>query len=158
MRHFILCTACTLALSLPARAGDLSLAGSVGTGYRIDPQSGRIATNVLVAPGFDLIGDTLRIEVGFVADLPDVEGSELDFQVRPMAVLALPILPIYARVVTGVTQIVSGPVAFAFGGAIGIDADLGEHLAFFGEAGFVPRASGNGFESVFEGRLGGRFQ
>ncbi len=146
-----------LVLPLSAHAGGLSLAVSAGTGYRTDP-SGRIATNVMVAPGFDLLGDFLRLEAGLVADLPDIAGSDFDLQLRPMAVLNLPVVPLYLRLVTGVTQLVNGPVAFAFGGAVGIDAAATDSTAVFVEAGFVPRAERGDFDTIFEGRLGARFE
>lgn len=148
---FIGCTAAS------ARAGGFSLALSGGSGYRTSPEAGRVATNLLVAPGFDLLGDLLRLEVGFAADLPDIADSDFDVQLRPMAVLNLPIVPLYVRAVTGVTQLVRGPLAFAFGGVLGIDADVGTGAAVFAEAGFIPRARRGQFESVFEGRLGLRF-
>jgi hypothetical protein len=147
-----------LVLSTPiaAHAEGFSLSMSAGSGYRLSPSAGRINTNIMVAPGFDLLGEFLRLEVGFVADLPDIRDTDFDVQLRPMAVLNLPVLPIYVRVVTGVTQLVQGPIAFAFGGAAGIDASVGESIALFAEAGFVPRADASRFHSVFEGRLGVR--
>lgn len=138
-----------------ALAAGLSLALSVGTGYRASPNSGRINTNIMLAPGVSIIDDILRLEVGFVGDLADVEASEYDLQIRPMAVVQLPALPIYGRLIVGATNLVNGPRAFAFGAAAGIRLGLGDTASVFGEVGYVPRAvSGSAFENIVEGRAG----
>ncbi len=138
-----------------ARAGTFSLAASAGSGYRLSPDAARIPTNVMLAPGFDVFDDLLRAEVGFVVDLADAQASRLDFQLRPMAVVTLPMLPFcYGRLVTGVTRIVHGPVAIALGAAVGVRAGLGDRVGVLVEAGWVPRASSEGLENVVEARLG----
>lgn len=150
-------TIVALALSsiAPAAArADFSLAVSVGSGWRLDPDSGRIPTNLMLAPGFDVAGELLRLEVGFVADLPDVRDTDFDVQLRPMLVLNLPPIPLYARLVTGVTKVLNGPLAIAFGAVAGLRAALGPETTAFVEAGFVPQAHGDAFESILEGRLG----
>lgn len=133
---------------------DLSLAASVGSGWELDPDSGRIATNLMLAPGFDVADDIVRFEGGLLADLPDVEDADFDVQLRPMVVLYLPPLPLYGRVVAGLTQVIQGPVAVAFGAAVGLRAAMGPGVAAFVEAGYIPRASGDDFENVLEGRIG----
>ena len=154
MRSFLLiCTMAVFSIPLVAKA-DASVALSVGSGWQVDPGEGRVPTNLLIAPGLSIIGEKLlRLEVGFAADLPDVKDSEFDLQVRPMLVFQ-PLGPLYLRVVSGVTQVVQGPIGLAFGGAVGLNADISEHGGIFAEAGYIPRAVDEDFISVFEGRMG----
>ena len=153
--HLVLGAAVALALPASARAAGLSLAGSIGSGYRASPNSGRINTNVMLAPGVSIINEVLRLEVGFVGDLADVEASRFDLQVRPMAVVQLPALPIYGRLIVGATNLIHGPRAFAFGAAAGLRLALGDTASVFAEVGYVPRAvSGGAFENIVEGRAG----
>jgi hypothetical protein len=141
-----------------AQAHGASLSVSAGSGYVVDNGGGRIPTNIMVAPGFNLLGDNfLRFEVGFVADLPDVRQGNFDLQLRPMLVLTAPIIPIYGKLVGGVTQLVHGPLQTAFGGVVGIEAPCFADSHIFAEAGYIPRANHDAFLSVFEGRLGLRF-
>ncbi|HET6346452.1 MAG TPA: hypothetical protein VFH51_16080 [Myxococcota bacterium] len=147
-----------LGLHHEAQASDASLSVSVGSGYSVEGDGSRIPTNLMVAPGFNLLGDNfLRFEVGFVADMPDVRNGNFDLQLRPMLVLTAPIIPVYGRLVGGVTQLVHGPVQTAFGGVVGIEAPCFSDSHIFAEAGYVPRATRDAFLSVFEGRLGLRF-
>lgn len=136
----------------PARAG-FTLAGSVGSGWRVNPDSGRVPTSLMLAPGIELMGSFLRFELGLAADLPDVSDSSFDITLRPMLVLQ-PLPFLYGRLTAGATQLVHGPVAFAFGGALGLTGHVAHDVSLFAEAGFVPRVNGDSFTSVFEGRVG----
>lgn len=138
-----------------AQAG-YTLAASAGSGYQWGDSHGRLQTNIMLAPGVSFLQDYLRFEVGFVADLPDVKEADFNLQVRPMLVIAPPIIPLYVRLVAGVTQIVSGPTGVAFGGALGTALRLGP-LSLFAEAGYIPRAIHGDISSAIEGRLGGTF-
>jgi hypothetical protein len=136
-----------------AEAG-LTVAGSVGSGWRTSPDSGRIATNIMLAPGFTVIGSFVRFELGFAADLPDIENEDFDFQLRPMLVLQ-PLPFLYGRATLGVTQLINGPIQVALGAALGLSASLTKAMSVFAEAGFVPRVGGDDdFLSIFEGRVG----
>jgi hypothetical protein len=143
-----------VAFLAPAAAqAELTFAGSLGTGWRGGDASGRIQSNVMLAPGIELIGELVRFEVGFQGDFPDVQGSDVDVQIRPMLVLQ-PVPIIYGRVTTGVTQVVSGEADFAFGLSVGLKAPIAPEVSLFTEAGFVPRLGDGVFYSVFEGRVG----
>lgn len=145
--------AVVLAWPTTAEAG-LTLAGSVGSGWRTSPDNGRIATNIMLAPGFTVVGNFVRFELGLAADLPDIEDQDFDLQVRPMLVLQ-PLPFLYGRATLGVTQLVNGPIQVALGAALGLSASLSRSMNVFAEAGFVPRVGGDDdFMSIFEGRVG----
>jgi hypothetical protein len=132
----------------------LSLELSAGSGYRLSPDSGRIPTNVMAAPGIAIVPDVLRLEVGLLGDFADVSNARFDLQVRPMLLITAPAFPIYGRVIAGVTQLLHGPVAVAFGGAVGLRGGLDDGVAVFAEVGYVPRVDRDHIESVVEGRVG----
>lgn len=134
-----------------ARA-DLTLAASVGSGLQVAPDK-RIPTNIMVAPGAELLGPLVRAEVGIVADMGDVGGRDFDLQVRPMLLFDPPLIPLYGRLTVGIANLTTGPLAVAFGGSLGAELSLSA-LSLFGEVGFIPQASGDGFDSIFEGRAG----
>ncbi|MEK7704595.1 MAG: hypothetical protein AAB426_06510 [Myxococcota bacterium] len=145
--------AVVLAWPSTAAAG-LTLAGSVGSGWMTTPDSGRIATNIMLAPGFTVVGSFVRFELGLAADLPDIENEDFDVQVRPMLVVQ-PLPFFYGRATLGVTQLVNGPIQVALGAALGLSASLSKTANVFAEAGFVPRVGGDDdFMSIFEGRVG----
>ncbi len=154
LRLAFLLVAAGAAFVAPATArANFTLAGSVGSGWQAGDTSGRIPTNIMIAPGLELLGEFLRFELGFQADLPDVEGSDFDLQIRPMLVLQ-PLPMIYGRLTSGVTQVVTGDVHFALGLSVGLNAEIKEDFSFFAEAGFVPRVVNADFVSIFEGRVG----
>lgn len=137
----------------PARAG-FALSGSVGSGYRLNGDTGRIPTNIMVAPGFDILGNFFRFDVGLLANLPDVEDANFDIQVRPSLMLRLPVLPLYVRAIVGFEALINGPITLLFGGGIGLEALLLNTLGVFVEADLLPRAFVGDYINVLEGRLG----
>jgi hypothetical protein len=110
-----------LALSLApaaARAGTI-WEGSVGSGLRWQPSPvERIPTNVMVAVGYST--KVLKLELGAMGNLADVKHSKFDLELRPMLVVKPPLLPIYARAITGVSGLLEKPVGFVYGAAVGV--------------------------------------
>ncbi len=134
-----------------ARAGFI-VEGSLGKGRVVDPNSRWTQTNVMVAPGLTFIGSILRLQVGLGADLPDVEASEFDLQIRPMITVKPPILPIHARAIFAV-QSLAHDVRVAYGGAAGLNLSL-FGIGVFAEAGFLPTSINDQINWVVEGRIG----
>ncbi|HET6438049.1 MAG TPA: hypothetical protein VFG59_08305 [Anaeromyxobacter sp.] len=151
----------TIALALlagpsAARAGTV-LEGSVGSGLRWQPTPvERIPTNVMLAGGYSFAG-ALKLELGVVGNLADVNHSQFDLDIRPMVVLKPPVLPFYVRGILGVSGLVEGPAAVNYGGALGVRIGaLG--VGAFLEAGALSRRvtiDGQHRDAwVAEGRLG----
>jgi len=103
---------------LSARAG-LVFEGSAGSGLTLSPHSGdRIPTNVMLTGGYSF--PIVKLELGVVGNLADVEHSKFDLDLRPMLVVKPPLLPVYARAIVGVSGLVEGPSSFNYGGALGL--------------------------------------
>lgn len=135
-----------------AQAGFV-IEGSVGKGGRVNEPRGWEATNVMFAPGYQFLG-ILRLQLGLVGDLGDVQNSRFDLQLRPMIGIYPPILPLYARAIFAVNGLMHGPRDFAIGGAGGIKIGLPFiGLGVFAEAGVLPRFATN-TQMIIEGRLG----
>jgi hypothetical protein len=145
---FVLCL-----IPAPAMAG-LVLEGSIGQGWPVDP-SVRQPINLMLSPGFTLLGEMLRLELGLVADLPTVENREFDLALRPMAVFKLPVLPIHFRAVVGVERMING-ARFSFGGAAGLSFSLAG-IGLFAEAGVIPSVGDGVTLWLIEGRAGAYF-
>ncbi len=114
-------TLVALALSLApvaARAGTI-VEVSAGSGARWQPSPvERIPTNVMLAIGYSM--PIFKLELGAMGNLSDVKNSKFDLELRPMLVVKPPVLPVYARVITGVSGLVNKPVGFVYGGAVGV--------------------------------------
>ena len=147
---------CLLAVAPAARAGFI-LEGSLGKGVKVSPSPTKATqTNIMLAPGVTLLADILRLEVGFVGDLPDIKDSKFDLQVRPMVVVAPPILPIYGRAIFAIANVFHNngtKTQFAYGAAAGLKFGLGP-VGVFAEAGLLPRSVNSTINWVIEGRLG----
>jgi hypothetical protein len=142
----------------PAAHAGWILEGSVGKGARVSPSPvAQTQTNIMLAPGVTLLADILRLELGFLAELPDVKASKFDLQLRPMVVVAPPILPIYGRAIFAVTNLLEGKTTIAYGAAAGLKFGLGP-VGVFAEAGLLPRsvdvAGTSKIHWVIEGRIG----
>lgn len=126
-----------LALPATARAGWI-VEASVGKGARLSPSPVRAEpTNVMIAPGFTI--PFLRFEVGLVNSLPDVKDRKYDLEVRPMVVVAPPILPLYGRAIFAFANLLhSEQRELAYGAALGLKFGLGP-VGVFAEAGVLPR-------------------
>lgn len=143
-----------------ARAGWF-VEGSAGQGWEFKPDSGRLPTNLMLTPGYTVL-DVLSLELGLVTSLANARGAKLDIQLRPMAELSLPLFPIYAKAIVGITGLKQSPVKLQYGGALGWRLGLGG-VGVFLEAGVLPTnvevvdAAGgksNKLIWVAEGRLG----
>lgn len=111
---------------------------SAGSGVRVDPKpTERIPTNVMLASGFSFAG-MLKLELGLLGNLGDVEDSKFDLALRPMIVISPPIIPLYARGIFAVNGLVEGPTRVAWGGALGVSFGL-FGLGVFLEAGYLPQ-------------------
>jgi hypothetical protein len=142
---------CLLAIAPAARAG-LIVEGSVGKGAKLSPSPTQAEqTNVMIAPGITF--PFLRLELGFAWDLPDIKNSKSDLELRPMLVIAPPLLPLYGRAVFAVTNLVHGKTTIAWGAALGLSIGLGP-IGVFAEAGILPRSRLSQINWVLEGRLG----
>jgi hypothetical protein len=162
MRKLMLAVAAILVLAGPgsANAGPL-LELSVGSGFRFDPTPiERIPTNLMLTGGYSFAG-VVKLELGAVANLGDVEHSDFEVDLRPMVVLAPPGFPLYLRGIFGVSGLVEGPRDINYGGALGTDFGLFGVGAFL-EAGAlsrrieVPTPAGTAKDTVWmaEGRFG----
>jgi hypothetical protein len=154
-----------LALSLAAapaaaRAGWF-VEGSLGQGWEYRPEHLRQPLNVMVAPGYQIL-DVLSLECGAVAALANVKNSHFDVQLRPMAELSIPLFPIYAKAILGITGLADSPVKVQYGGALGWRLGLAG-VGVFLEAGLLPSnveikdasgAKSNRLIWIAEGRLG----
>jgi hypothetical protein len=147
---------CVLVVASRAAHAGWILEGSLGKGYQFSKPRGATQTNLMIAPGVTFLADLLRLEVGFVGDLPDVKNSNFDLQIRPMFVLAPPILPIYGRAIFAVANVLhkNGPnTIIAYGAAAGLKFGVGP-VGVFAEAGLLPRSISGSVYWAFEGRLG----
>jgi len=141
-----------LMLSAAAAHAGWVIEGSVGKGYRVDEPRGWEPTNVMVAPGYQLLG-ILRLQLGLVGDLGDVENRKFDLELRPMIGIYPPILPLYARAIFAVQNLLHDHKQVAVGGAAGIKIGLPFiGLGFFVEGGVLPRFDPGA--TVVEGRAG----
>jgi hypothetical protein len=128
-----------LASPVAARAGFLFEA-SVGSGLRAGIGSAeRIPTNVMATVGYGFT-DMLKLELGALANLGDARssfstsGSKLDIDLRPMIVIAPPLLPIYLRGIAGINSLKVKPTTFSYGAALGVGFGL-FGVGAFGEVG-----------------------
>jgi hypothetical protein len=143
----------SLCAGTKAQAGWV-IEGSVGKGGRVNEPRGWEPTNVMVAPGYQLLG-ILRLQLGLVGDLGDVKNSKFDLQLRPMVGIYPPIIPIYARAIFAFQNLLHTPRHYAVGGAVGIKIGLPFiGLGIFAEAGVLPRFVNSTTQTVVEGRLG----
>ncbi len=137
MRYGLVAALFTAAVAapLPAFAGGI-IEFSAGTGYMMSAPKGRTPTTVMVAPGYGL-GEMIRLELGVLAALGDVEGGTFDMELRPMLVLDPPLIPIYGRIIAGV-NLKEEPRQVVYGGAVGMSVSLAG-IGLFGEGAYVPR-------------------
>jgi hypothetical protein len=149
-----------LAAPALARAGWF-VEGSAGQGWEYKPDHLRQPLNLMVTPGYQVL-DVLSLECGAVAAFANVKNSKFDIQLRPMAELSLPVIPIYAKAIFGITGLANSPVKVQYGGALGWRMGLAG-VGLFLEAGLLPSnvrvkdAAGNASNQLIwiaEGRLG----
>ncbi len=147
--------ASVVTLPTAARAGWV-IEGSIGKGAIVSPSPVKATqSNIMIAPGFTI--PFLRFELGLVSELPDVKDKKFDLELRPMIVLAPPILPLYGRVIVAVTNLLNEKTTVAYGAAAGLKLGLGP-VGVFAEAGLLPRSIESKVHWVIEGRLGALLQ
>lgn len=133
-------------LAAPGTASALSIEASLGTGVGRASSgdfsdTNRIATNVMVTPGIELLG-MLDLQLGLLADLGDVENSDFDFQLRPQIKISPPVLPVYGRVIFSVVNLLGdGDTQFSYGAGLGLSLPI-PVLAPFVEAAVLPTTTG----------------
>lgn len=143
----------SLCIASRAQAGWV-IEGSVGKGGRVNEPRGWEPTNVMAAPGYQVLG-FLRLQLGIVGALGDVKNSKFDLQLRPMVGLYPPVLPIYARAIFVFEELVHHPVHYAVGGAVGLKIGLPFiGVGVFAEGAALPRFVESKTQFVVEGRLG----
>ncbi len=150
MRKLLVASAFTLCLAGPASAHAMGLEISLGKGAEVSPNQAAQPINLMVAPGISFV--IVRLQLGLVADLPDVKDSEFDIGLRPMLTISPPILPLYARLVFAVNNLLNDTTV-AYGGALGLSFGLGG-IGVFAEAGLLPRSVNDRTSWVLEGRVG----
>jgi hypothetical protein len=151
MRKLLSALLLVFAVSLPfaANAG-MGVEASLGKGWEVQPDSQQQPLNLMVAPGYSFM--IVKLQVGLVADLPDVENSKFDIGVRPMLTISPPILPLYARLILAFNTL-KEDATLAYGGAVGLGFGLAG-VGIFAEAGILPRNQNDQFRWVVEGRAG----
>jgi hypothetical protein len=158
MRKFFLAllslAAVSVAVALPSAArADGIVEFSLGKGAEVTPDTNAQPLNLMVAPGISF--SILKLQLGLVADVPDVKNSKFDIGLRPMLTLSPPILPLYARLILAISNLTESgrERSIAYGGAVGLSFALAG-IGIFGEAGLLPRSVNDQFRWVVEGRLG----
>jgi hypothetical protein len=139
-------------LFVPVAAHAAIVELSLGKGGRVKPDAAALPLNLMVAPGISF--PVVKLQVGLVADVPDIENSKWDIGVRPMLTIAPPVLPLYARLILAVNNITHSELrSVAYGGAVGLSISLAG-VGVFAEAGLLPRNHNDSFQWVVEGRAG----
>lgn len=141
-------------LAAPAARAGWVVEGSIGKGVQLNPSVEAEQLNVMLAPGYAL--PFVRLELGLVNNLPDLQASKYNLELRPMIAIVPPILPLYGRVIFAVTNLLGRDdqkTELAYGGALGLKFGLGP-IGVFGEAGLLPRSRMSKLSWVLEGRLG----
>lgn len=155
MNKLLVAFALAGALLLPAtaRAGWI-IEGSIGKGAKVSPEPvAATQSNFMLAPGITFIGDIVRLQVGLLNEIPDLKNSKYDLEVRPMLVVAPPILPVFARAIFAVTNLLNDKTTVAYGAAGGLKFGIGP-VGVFAEAGVLPRSIASQINWVVEGRIG----
>jgi hypothetical protein len=121
----------------------------------MSPTHDQQATNIMIAPGFGLLG-LLRAELGIVGLYGAARAgdpSDLNLELRPMLVVSPPLLPVYGRVVLAAVNPFSSDRTLAYGGALGLGVSLAG-LGLFAELGVLPRSVASTMHWILEGRAG----
>jgi hypothetical protein len=150
MRKILVASAFLLCLAGPLSAHAMGVEVSLGKGAEVSPDQKAQPVNLMVAPGISFV--VLRLQLGLVADLPDVKESKFDLGLRPMLTISPPILPLYARVVFAINNLINDTTV-AYGGALGLSFGLAG-VGIFVEAGVLPRSINDRLSWVLEGRAG----
>ena len=143
------------------------LEGSGGLAFQLNQRdmSTQAWRNIMITPGFTFLGEMLRAELGFVLNqtvtsiedaqnTENVNDSDINFQLRPMLVFDPPLIPIYGRLIFGLTDIGGSPEP-TVGAAVGFGMSLMD-IGVFGELAALPTAMDSGIY-LMEARAGGYF-
>ena len=159
-----------LGLLNPAKAwalDGLKVSASLGQGVLLSPQSPGKAdeTSLLIAPGWAPT-PVLHLELGIMLGLDKRAGGKLDLHLRPMLVVAPRSFPLYARLSTGVANLLEGTSGLLLGAALGLRSAGriwgAPDWTFFVEAGLLGQRDkaqrGNeAMHYIAEFRFGGTF-
>ena len=151
---FTVAASFALAASPSDARADGVIEASLGKGWEVEPASQQQALNLMVAPGLSF--SIIKLQLGLVADIPDVEASNFDIGIRPMLTISPPVLPLYARAIFAVNHLTesgNSKRSWALGGAVGLSFGVAG-ISIFGEAGILPRSLNDEFHWIVEGRLG----
>jgi hypothetical protein len=177
MRKFLVAATLIAMTLLPAaaRAGFI-LEASLGKGYQAAPTPrGWEQLNLNIAPGWAPslpVLSMLHLQLGIVTDFADKSGTKTTLELRPTLSLIPPILPLYARVMVVIPDVLGryeGNREYPFGGAVGARIGIPgiailPAIGVFAEVGYLPRkrefanstntGTESKFASVVEGRVG----
>ncbi len=155
MRKLFFCLSLlSLAVAMPTKAhAGFTIEGSVGKPYRLTEPTGFDPTNIMLAPGYEVLS-LVRFQLGFAAQLADVENSKLAWQLRPSIGIFPPILPLFAGATFALQNF--GRVSHS---AVGLSGGLKLSLlgaGVFLEAGYLPTFAEKTYQAI-EGRVGAYF-
>jgi hypothetical protein len=129
---------------------------SVGSGVRWQPTpTERVPTSAMLAVGYSM--PVFKFELGALVSGSDVKHYKSDVDLRPMVVVKPPGIPFYGRAIVGVSNLVNGPQAFCYGGAVGVRMGAVGVGAFLEAGAIAKRAKINDVNKdtwIAEGRLG----
>ena len=128
------------------------LEGSFGIPWQTSPVVVRQQLNLMGTPGYGLFDDVLRLELGLVANLADLENSKFNVGLRPMVAVHPPVVPIYGKVIFDWNDI-GNTSTTTLGGALGLSLGLGP-ASFLLEGDYLPRSVNNTNLNVLEARAG----
>ncbi len=152
MRQLFSAAALTAVLAVPALAQAQSFEFSIGSGVQfIDGfDNQRLPTNLMATIGYGGL-PIIEPQLGVLADLGDVENADFDLQIRPQVKISVPVIPVYARVIFSIVNLLGdGDTELYYGGGLGLEVPI--PLSPFIEAAYLP-TSAEGL-NVFEARLG----
>lgn len=133
-----------------------TLSASAGFGFEVHPVRRVQAENLMLAFGPGFVGDCVRLELGLLTAYGALFGQarrEFHLELRPMVRLALPLLPLYGRIIFAGLNPSARDRNIAYGGAFGLNIPLGR-LGIFVEAGTLPRRAEQQTHWVLEARAG----
>ena len=150
------CSARSQLLRPPPRPASI-VEASIGKGAQVSPDTQAEPLSIMIAPGVQLLSGILRLELGILNSLPDVENSQYNLEFRPMVVVSPPILPIYGRGILAGHQHPGPRRRQARGGLrrrCRADVRSGPAIGVFGEVGALPRQPQRRALLIVEGRAG----
>lgn len=155
MRLIQMMTLAAALLTLPgvahAQSFEVSLGSGLSYGDNVDNVD-RISTNLMGTIGYGLANGIVEPQLGVLTDFGDISGEDFDFQLRPQLKLNPPVIPIYARLILSVVNLIGdGDTEIYYGGSLGLELPL-PLVSPFLEAAILP-TSVDGV-TVFELRAG----